>query len=235
MNMSFYTASIGAGNQQLKMDVVANNIANVNTKGYQTKNAVFSELMYRNLNNSQDAVTNLKAGSGVQVSQVKTNFTQGGFEETGRDYDYAILGRGFFMLSDPVTQEISYTRDGRFQASQRGEDFYLATTDGKLVLDTNRQPIRIGDNGANLNVGIFGFAHTQGMESIGDNEFQPIDKNGEAFLETNATLKQGSLELSGVDVGAELAKVMESQMAYSYALKMVQTSDEVIQTINSLR
>lgn len=237
MNMSFYTAAVGAGSQQLKMDVVANNLANVNTKGYKSKNLVFSELMYRNLNDAKEVETDLKAGVGAALGQVNTNFAQAGFEETEQKLDFAILGEGFFMVQNPINQEVSYTRDGKFQLSKRGEDFYLATTEGKLVLDTKGQPIRVENSTKpeNLNVGVYAFPNRNGMLSVGKNEFLPVDKNGAPYLEGNATLRQGFLEVSGVEVAGELAKVIESQRAYSYALKMVQTSDEVIGTINTLR
>lgn len=240
MYSSFYTAALGAKGQQTKMDVIANNLANVNTNGYKSKNAVFSDLVYTNLNASQNAQTRLKAGNGIKVGQVNTNFSPAGFMETSSRNDFAIIGDGFFMLQDPTTNEITYTRDGSFSLSLRGNEFYLATANGKLVLDENRQPIIMSDAGKDINgnvpnIGIYQFANKNGMLSVGDNEFRAVEKNGQPTLATNITLQQSALEASGVDVGTEMARVIESQRAYSYALKMVETSDEVTATINSLR
>lgn len=240
MYNSFYTATSGMCGQQTKMDVVANNLANVSTTGYKTKNAVFSEIMYTNLNASATANTHLKAGDGTRVKQVNTDFSQGGLNETGNADDYAISGEGFFMIENPSTGEISYTRDGSFIQSTIGNKQYLATAEGKLVLDKNQQPIEmqaegIDANGNTPDIGIYEFTLKDGMQNIGNNEFQPVAKNGTPVLSTSAELKQGYLEDSNVDVASEMSKVIEAQRAYSYSMKMVETSDEITSTINSLR
>jgi flagellar basal-body rod protein FlgG len=237
---SFYTAALGARSQQAKMDVISNNLANINTNGYKSKNAIFSDLVYTNLNANKEANTNLQAGSGIKISQVNTDFTPAGYTPTGLVNDFAIEGSGFFMLLDPATQETTYTRDGSFSLSLREDQFYLVSSNGKLVLDENRQAIVMSElgkdtNGNSPNIGIFEFKQKNGIESIGDNEFRPVEKNGQPELSSTSVLQQGVLEVSGVDVAAELSRVIETQRAYSYALKMVQTSDEITATINSLR
>ena len=116
MNMSFYSAAVGAYQQQLRMNVQANNIANVNTSGFRAERAAFGELMNRNVAGIDGE--RLPKGTGTRMIQATVDFSSGGYKETGRDFDYAIDGDGFFALYDPATEEISFTRDGSFYMSQ---------------------------------------------------------------------------------------------------------------------
>lgn len=234
MYTSFYTAARGAMEQQKKMDVVANNLANVNNYGYKPKNAVFSELMHYNLNNYRGDETPMKAGTGVIVERTDTDFTPAGYITTNGVNDYAIEGKGFFMLQSPIDGSVTYTRNGRFSISYRGQDAYLVNDNGSFVLDRNRQPIRV-NGGERGTIGVFGFRVLDGMQSTGNNEFAPTARNGEPFLMEDAKVVDHALETSGVDMADQMSKVIESQRAYSYALRMVQTSDEIVSTINSLR
>ena len=138
MYTSFYTAARGAMEEQKKMDVIANNFANVNNYGYKSKSAVFSDLMYYNLNNYRGDDTPLKAGVGIAVEKTNTNFDPSAPMTTDGEFDYTIMDDGFFMLMSPVTGEITYSRNGHFSMSQRGNLFYLVNDNGNLVLDLNR-------------------------------------------------------------------------------------------------
>lgn len=235
MDTSFYTAVGGAVTQQKKIDIIANNIANVNTMGYKPKSAVFSELLHYNMRAATDGQMNILAGTGVVLDHTNTNFRPAGLQQTGGAYDYAISGEGFFMLRDGATGNVTYTRDGHFSLSRRQDGFYLVSDSGKLVLDGNQNPIRITEGGGTGQPGIYTFANTDGMQNVGSNEFSPIAKNGQPMAAENSKLYQGSLEMSGVDLSSEMACTVEASRAYSYVLKMIQTSDEVEQTINNLR
>lgn len=250
MNNSFYTAALGAGTHQTNIDIIANNIANVNTLGYKPKNGVFADLLYRNMDRGAGG-GKLQAGAGVRINAVNTDFSTVAFQMTGMEYNFAIADDGFFMLQDPVTNQISYTRNGRFSLSRSGDDVYLVSTSGKRVLDKDQQPVMIMEEAAEeeaedeetteverrnkLNIGIFDFRLKNGITSSGFNEYTPVEKNGAPVLLENAELVQGALEMSGVNFAGEMAKLVESQRAYTYALKMLQTSDEVESMINSLR
>lgn len=235
MYSSFYTAALGAAGQQSRLDVVANNLANVNTAGYKPKNAVFSDLLYYNMNNYHGEETEIKAGTGICMEKTDTNFAPSGFDVTGGIYDYAIVGDGFFMLRNPETNEITYTRNGHFSLSRRGDEFYLINDNGNLVLDKNRNAIRVTvEDGMLSEVAVYTFRVKNGMQSVGGNEYKPVEKNGAPIL-SEEDPRQGVLESSGVDMAREMTRVIETQRAYSYALKMVQTSDEVVNTINTLR
>ncbi len=238
MNTSFYTASVGASTQQDKMNVIANNIANVNTTGYKSKSVAFQDLMYYNMRAADpEFAEQMYAGTGTKVSHTNTNLSGAGTLASTDENNFAIMDpEGFFMLRDPITNEISYTRDGVFYLSDRADGFYLTTNGGKLVLDQDEVPI-IADEEGKLDTkpGVFDFINTDGMESIGNNELVPVAKNGEPFLILDANVMSGRIEMSNVDLATEIANTIEAQRAYSLNLKMMMTSDEVQQTINRLR
>lgn len=235
MYTSFYTAARGAMEHQKKLDVVSNNIANVNNYGYKSKQAVFSDLMYYNLNNYDARETAEKAGTGIKVERTHTNFNPEAHMTTQGTYDYAIAGEGFFMLRNPEDNTVTYTRNGHFSLSKRGNRFYLVNDNGNLVLDKRKNPILVTGNGLSGEIGVYGFRILDGMQSTGQNEFTPIQKNGAPYLIADAQVVDHALESSGVNLADEITKVIESQRAYSYALRMVQTSDEIVNTVNTLR
>ena len=235
MYTSFYTAARGAMEEQRKLDVIANNFANVNNYGYKSKSAVFSDLMYYNLNNYNGEDTPLKAGTGVVVEKTDTYFEPKGFVPSEGDYDYAIIEKGFFMLRSPITGEITYSRNGHFSLSKRGTEFYLVNDNGNFVLDQNRNPILVTDGELGGEIGVFGFDVLDGILSVGNNEFSPVAKNGAPYLIPGAKMRDHTLEMSGVDTADEITKTIEAQRAYSLALRMVTTSDEIMGTINTLR
>ena len=115
MNISFYTATTGAIQQQDRLDVHANNIANVNTFGFRAKQPSFSQLMTGPVTGIEET---LMRGVGARMEDAATDFRQSGLTGTERSLDYAINGAGFFALLDPRTNEISYTRDGSFTLSE---------------------------------------------------------------------------------------------------------------------
>lgn len=263
MNMSFYTGAVGAKQFTKKLDVVANNLANVNTHGFKPKTAVFSQLVQYNLNGSDGERTELQAGAGAKNCRTWTDFSTSGAVQTGSEYDYAILdNNAFFMLQDPASGEISFTRDGHFHRAEREEGFYLMSDSGKLVLDQNGEPLKAEvtdvtkiqeafENGSEEEeddfdsfdeedeekpvVGVYVFENPSRLISVGYNEYVPQDERSEAVLKKNASVVNGALENSGTDLAKEMMHIIECQRAFSYALKMVTVSDEVEMTVNSLR
>lgn len=239
MNASFYTASVGAGMQQSKLDVIANNMANVNTDGYKSKSAVFSNLIYNNINEAQQS-RSLKSGTGVKIQGTDIDFSRGSINQTGNPLDYAIMGEGYFAVQNPKTEEIFYTRDGGFMMSEPldfdGETFNLATKEGYQVLDADEQPIELTSPGEDLNIGVFKFPISNGMQSVQNGRLQPTEKNGLAeSVDAEGILERGSIETSNVDVAREMSKIIEAQKAYQFSIKMIQASDEVQGIVNSLR
>ncbi|MCI8656659.1 MAG: flagellar hook basal-body protein [Oscillospiraceae bacterium] len=257
MNMSFYNAAVGAYQQQLRMNVQAQNIANVNTQGYRAERAAFGELMNRNV----DGIDNsrLPKGTGARMIHAPIDFSSRGFTDTGRNFDFAINGDGFFALFDPDTQEISFTRDGSFTMTQfwippaedaapevdeNGEEiepqptsvWRLSDNQGRCVLDPEGNFIVVDPDNqkAPLELGVFDYAIHYGMQHADSSRLLATDLNGQLYLGTGE-VKQGLLEMSNTDLTQEFIKVIESQRAFSYALKMVITSDEIESTFNSLR
>lgn len=238
MDTSFYTAARGVRTQQDRINVISNNIANLNTSGYKVHSSAFVDLMYYNMRSPVEELSTLKAGTGSLHERTDIDFSAAAAAPTGQPLDYAILTEGFFMLQDPYDGAITYTRNGHFQASLWNDgNFYLVSDAGKLVLDANRNRIQVDteEGIAAVEPGVYTFVNTNGMLAEGDNEFSPVPKNGQPLLLTDPDLRSGHLEMSNADVAEEYSKMIEGSRAYSYALKMVQTADEVEQTINSLR
>lgn len=182
MNMSFYTAAVGAEQQQTRLDVLGNNIANLNNTGFCAKRPVFTALMYDFMDGVDGA--RLPRGSGAYMSSADSNFAAQAMPDTGRAQDYAIEGDGFFALWDPATEEYSYTRDGSFVVSmftvplEEGEEpeldadgneilektvWYLSDGDGRFVLSNEGRLIEVEDQNAQQPVGVFDFVNTNGM------------------------------------------------------------------------
>lgn len=254
MNISFYTAAIGAAQQQDRLNVQANNIANVNTYGYKAQKPSFSSLMYGTINGIENA--RLPRGTGAKMSLADTDFSSGVVADTGRKQDYAIEGEGFFGLYDPASGEVSYSRDGSFtlsafQRQKRTGDgtevetdengqpvmetvYLLSDGNGRFVLNNRGAMTEVTDPEAEQPVGVFDFSSTDGMIRMGDNRYIPADKNGQVRFGTG-TARRGVLEASNADLAEQMTKVIEAQRSFSYNLKMVQVSDELESTANNLR
>ena len=247
MNQSFFIGAVGAHQQQKRMAVPGNNVANVNTYGFKAEKGRFAALMYDNIKGIGD--TELPSGTGACLWATDTDFRPGTAVSTGLAQDYMIAGDGFFALVDLATNEISLTRNGSFKVAelQRPTDeldeyglpvmekvMYLSDGDGRFVLSSTGGMIEVTDHAAEQPVGIFDYMNYNGMEHVEGTRFLAVEKNGGLHL-GSGTLVRGMLEASNVDLADEITKVIESQRAYSMALKMVQTSDEIETTINNLR
>lgn len=253
MNSSFYTAAVGAAQQQQRMNVQANNIANVNTYGFKAQKPSFSSLMYGNVAGAEGA--ELPRGSGAKMSMAGTDFADGALAETGQKQDYAIIGDGFFGLYDPASGEVSYTRDGSFTLSEfqrqklsaDGEQeldeegqpemetvFMLSDGMGRFVLNDKGAVTEVKDREAKQPVGVFDFVNTDGMLRMGENRYIPVEKNGQVRFGTGA-VRQGALEASNADLAEQMTKVIEAQRSFSYNLRMVTVTDEIETTVNNLR
>ena len=262
MNMSFYVGALGADASQKKMGVISNNLANINKTAFKPKNAIFSDLINYNLNDSPEAKTDLQAEAGTAVVRTNTEYSPAAFHTTGQPNDYAIgNANAFFKLQDPSSGEITYTRNGHFHAGEMPDGkFYLFTESGKHVLDENGKKMladdtalkaieaagQTGGNTANANnateevkqkIGVYTINYPGRLGNKGDNELaiRPGDQNNKDSVIQNPILESGTLESSGTDMAKEMTRLIESQRAFTYALKMVQTSDEVEGTINQLR
>ncbi|MEG1895680.1 MAG: flagellar hook-basal body protein [Oscillospiraceae bacterium] len=238
MNVSFYSSAVNAAAQQQKLDIIANNVANLNTVGFKKSNAVFTDLLYQNIRPpKENENTTVKNGSGVRVQQVTVDYSTAGIMETGSKLDFYIGGSGFFAIQDTATKEIKYTRDGSFYTSV-GLDgkLYLChkATDG-MVLDKKGKAIVVENGDITADVGIFDFANTEGFRSEGANMYSVLPKSGKPIVVENIKADQGKLEISNAELSEEISKMIVAQRSYSMNLKMLQVSDEIIQEVNRFR
>jgi len=218
------------------MNIIANNLSNINTDGYKAQSAGFVDLLYEKYYRA--ATRDPETGCGARVEKTDILYDQGGMAPTGGPYDYAISGEGFFAVYDQGSGTIYYTRDGQFSLSLYGENtFYLVNDQKYLVLNKNFGPIYVDgdDPNQNLDIGVFDFNSKEGMILRGNNLYEPVEKQGQPFLNENALVRPGVKEMGNVDLAYEMSRLIETQRAYQMSLKMLQTSDEIEQTINNLR
>ncbi|MEG2429047.1 MAG: flagellar hook-basal body protein [Oscillospiraceae bacterium] len=256
---AFYTAAVGTAQTQKAMDVIANNMSNLNTYGYKSSQSSFSDLLYTHMRPSTGLTNNgfttqipgqtnppdginpndrLKVGHGAKLKKTDTIYTGGVFTPTGRGLDYAIQNDGFFAIE--TTNGIKYTRNGNFEKTQLGDKFYLTSSQGGCVLDSQGQRIEVpeGLNEApNLPIGVFKFENQDGLVRESAMLFSATDNSGEAVSIANPeqALKQSYLEASNVDIAQSMSDVIIFQRSFQYNAKMVQTADEIMQTVNGLR
>ena len=248
MNQSFFIGAVGAHQQLKRLAVQGNNIANVNTYGFNADKGRFSALMYDRVKNVEEEM--LPSGVGTCLLTTDTDFGLGGAVDTGRAQDYMIAGDGFFAVVDLVTGEVALTRNGAFSMASleraSGETdadgnpimehiYYLSDGKGHFVLSSSGSMIEMTDPNEEQPVGVFDYINYNGMEKeIGGTRFMAVDKNGGLRQGTSPVVNR-MLESSNTDLAEEMTKVIEAQRAYGMALKMVQVSDEVESTINGLR
>lgn len=247
--------------QQLNVDNIANNLANSNTAGYKTRRAQFQDLLYQNMIQPGAAAgqqtvvpAGLQLGLGTRASSNEIIFTQGEFSQTNNPMDVVIQGNGFFQVLQP-NGTIAYTRAGQFQVSQTGS---MVDSNGNplqpnITLPTNAQSVTIATDGtvsytlpnqtASQTAGqiqLATFANPAGLNSLGQNYYQPTTASGEPILGTPGgqegigTLLQGYTEQSNVSVVNEFVNLIISQRAYEANSKVVKAADEMYQEMNNL-
>jgi flagellar basal-body rod protein FlgG len=259
MLRALYSAAAGMQSQQMNLDVISNNLANVNTTGYKKSKIEFQELLYQTSRapGAEQAAGN-QLPTGIQVGQgsrpVATSkiFTTGDFTQTGAQLDVAVQGDGFFEVQMPDGTQ-SYTRDGAFKTDSSGR---IVTSDG-LPLQGGFQPVPAGTtnitisanglvtytgaNGTtNSQVQLVRFNNPAGLLSMGSNLYKETLASGTPELGapgTNGfgTLNQGYLEMSNVKVVEEMVNLILAQRAYEVNSKAVQAADEMMQQSNNLR
>ena len=252
MNMSqiLSISRSGLNAYQREMDVVSNNLANVDTLGYKDKRTTFQELLNNGTNANEVGLSqnagNVAINAGLNVQQVNENLSQGAFKSTAGTYDLAIDGEGYFGVRDGANN-LYLTRDGSFR---RDADGNLVTSKGVKVevqsnLPSSQWPkdgeVSISTSGyvsiGNVRVGrilLFRPQNSIDMNDIGNNLYR-CDGNLISSANTNAgfgQINQGLVELSNVDVADTMSKMIITQRAYQMNSKALQSTDEMLQTIN---
>jgi len=259
---SLNIAATGMLAQQTNVEVISNNIANMNTTAYTRRRPEFSDLLYQNLRRvgaaSSDAgtivPTGVQLGLGVKTTAVYRITETGSVQNTDNTLDMAIQGKGYFQIRLP-SGETAYTRDGSFQLSDQGE---IVTHEGYTVLPGINVPndavgISINSSGqvlikrdgtteltavGQLQLAIF--PNEAGLEARGDNLYMETPASGPAAVANPGTagygtVLQGYLETSNVNVVSEVTNLISAQRAYEMNSKVIQTSDEMLSTINQMK
>ena len=255
-------AATGMLAQQLNVEVISNNIANLNTSGFKRQRAEFQDLLYQNLRRigatSSDTGTivpsGIQIGVGVKTASVYRITEQGNLLSTENSLDLALDGKGYFQITLPSGQ-IAYSRAGTFQLSPTGD---LVTADGFLLEPTINIPqdatdisinatgevlIQQDGNTSTVNQGqiqLATFPNAAGLEAIGDNLFLQTAASGAPVTGTAGSagfgsLLQGFLEASNVNPVQEVTTLITAQRAYEMNSKVITTSDEMMRSITSLR
>ncbi|MCW2412465.1 MULTISPECIES: flagellar basal-body rod protein FlgG [unclassified Sphingobium] len=255
---ALHVARTGLDAQDVKMRVIANNLANVNTVGFKRDRANFETLAYQQViaagtqADSQNRLAiGLNLGTGVQLTGTERIDTQGTMNTTGNPYDLAIEGAGFFQLQQP-DGTIAYTRAGNFKTNAEG---LLVSPDGlplvpQIQLPEGVSAVTIGNDGT-VSATVAGqqepvelgaietarFVNPAGLQAVGGNLLLETAASGApqvgaAGLEGRGTIRQGALEQSNVNTVEELVTMIETQRAYEIASKMIKATDEMLQYVN---
>jgi flagellar basal-body rod protein FlgG len=259
MLRALYTAATGMQAQQINIDTIANNIANVNTTGFKQGRAEFQDLLYQTIRPAGTASSTsttypigLQLGLGTRPVGTDRIYTQGDFRNTGQPFDLVIEGKGFFQVKLP-SGETGYTRDGAFHV---GSDGTLMTSSGdamepQVTIPANAESVTIGKDGTvsaivagvSQQVGtiqLANFANPAGLNAIGGNLFTSTAASGDAVTGAPGEngigrVNQGFLENSNVSVVEEMVNMIIAQRAYEVNSKAVQAADEKLQQGNNLR
>ena len=259
---SLNIAATGMQAQQQNVEVISNNIANMNTTAYMRRRTEFHDLIYQNLrrvgSTSSDAGTvvpsGVQLGLGVKMAAVYRIHEQGNLTSTDNTFDMAIQGNGFFQVQLP-DGTAGFTRDGSLQLSPTGQ---IVTHDGNpvvpnITVDSNAIDVTINSTAEVLvklqgsvtptNAGqiqLASFPNDAGLEAMGSNLYQETPASGTATTGTPGatgygTLLQGFLETSNVNAVAEVSELISAQRAYEMNSKVIQTSDQMMSTLNQIK
>ena len=259
MMRSLWTAATGMNAQQLSIDVISNNLANVNTASFKKNRAEFEDLMYQTMRVAGSPTegdnmipVGIQVGMGVRPVAVHKFFTQGDFQNTGNPLDVAIEGDGFFQVQ--VGEQIMYTRAGAFKLNSDGT---VVTANGyvlqpEFAVPQETRSISVSENGritaldsdsnelAAADIPLYTFINPAGLDARGRNLYTPTQASGDPVEgvpgeENVGTLAQGFLEMSNVEVVDEMVAMIVGQRAYEMNSKAIQTSDSMLQTAVNLK
>jgi flagellar basal-body rod protein FlgG len=259
MNLSLYSAATGMEAQQLNLNTIANNLANVNTPGFKRSKIEFQDLLYQkpraagtDSGGGNLVPTGVEVGNGSRVAATSKIFTQGQLTSTGEKFDLAIQGDGFFEVQRP-DGTIGYTRAGSFKLSAQGQ---VVTVDGLPVL-SGFQPIPPGatnvaisedgqvtvqtTNGSQaFSLTLARFANPAGLRSLGGNLYEETaasgtPEQGKPGEQGFGRTIQGYIEASNVNIVEEMVNLIVAQRAYEINSKSIQTSDEMLRNIANMK
>lgn len=262
---TLYTAATGMDAMQTKLDVIANNLANINTTAFKKDRANFEDLLYRNdvypgtLDANQLASpTGTQVGLGTRVQSTQKDFRQGAIQDTGRELDLAIEGNGFLQVLDPLTQTTMYTRSGNLDINADGNLVIGSAQTGRpleppIQIPANTSAVQITANGQVLTrqpgeqqftqigqLQLAQFINPDGLAKVGENLYQQTDASSAAIPAdpgTNGlgTVRQRALEASNVEPVQELIDLITTQRGFELNSQAVQAGYQLMQLISNLR
>ncbi len=259
MNLSLYSAATGMEAQQLNLNTIANNLANVNTPGFKRSKIEFQDLLYQKPRASgadsgggNIIPTGIEVGNGARVAATSKVFTQGQLTSTGENLDVALQGDGFFEVQRP-DGTLAYTRDGSFKLNAQGQ---VVNVDGLPIL-SGFQPIPPGANSISISedgqvtvqtsggsqtfaITLTRFANPAGLRSLGGNLYEETPASGTPEAgkpgeQGYGRVIQGYVEASNVNIVEEMVNLIVAQRAYEINSKSVQTSDEMLQNVANMK
>lgn len=255
-------AATGMSAQQMRVETISNNLANMNTTGYNARRAEFSDLHYQQVTragtiNASDGTvlpTGVQLGLGVRPAAITLHLEQGTLEATRNDLDLAIEGSGYLEVTLPSGQS-AFTRDGGLKRNAEG---LIVTSDGfpvapEVVIPTDAQSISISPDGEVYayfsdtaegqllgQITLAGFTNAKGLEALGGNLFGETEASGPAIISTPGedglgTLRQGYLEASSVDAVREVTELIEAQRGYEMNAKVISAADQMMGATTQVR
>ncbi|EPX77330.1 flagellar basal-body rod protein FlgG [Litoreibacter arenae] len=255
-------AATGMAAQQMRVDVISNNLANMSTTGYNARRAEFADLHYQQPSRAGSisaadgtlVPAGVQLGLGVRPTAVSVNVEQGALSQTGGDLDLAIEGRGYLEVVLP-SGAAAYTRDGGLK---RTGDGLLVTSDGfpvvpNITIPEDARSISINPEGEVFayfidriepeqlgQLTISGFANEKGLEAIGSNLFSETGASGGAIVGTAGTnglgsFRHGYLEDSSVDAVREVTELIEAQRGYELNAKVITAADQMLSATTQIR
>lgn len=259
MITALWTASTGMSAQMTHLDVVANNLANVNTTGFKKSRADFQDLLYQTLAGPGESTgpdsmdpTGSQVGVGVKLAGVTKQHTTGSLERTDRDLDIAITGNGFIPIIGPSGEQ-SYTRDGSLRLSNDGS---LVTSSGYRLANLGQVPVEarsinfsstgivsyINQQGQEVQLGnlqLAMFLNPSGLNSEGGNLYSETAASGPVQLQNPGqqgagVIQQHFLEKANVSIVEEMVNMITAQRAYEVNSKMIRATDEMLATANQI-
>jgi flagellar basal-body rod protein FlgG len=259
MNLSLYSAATGMEAQQLNLNTIANNLANVNTPGFKRSKIEFQDLLYQkpraagaDTGGGNLVPTGIEVGNGSRVAATSKVFTQGQLTQTGEKLDIAIQGDGFYEVQRG-DGTIAYTRNGSFKLSSSGQ---VVTVDGLPVL-SGFQPIppgatsiAVAENGEvtvqsasgtqTFRLTMTRFANPSGLQSLGGNLYgesaaSGTPEQGQPGEQGFGSTIQGYVETSNVNIVEEMVNLIVAQRAYEVNSKSIQASDEMLQNVANMK
>jgi flagellar basal-body rod protein FlgG len=259
MIRGLWTAATGMQGFQTSINVIANNLANVNTDGFKKNRVNFQDLMYQNLRMPGASTSTgarlpagIQIGLGSQVVAVEKLFSQGDMTQTQNPLDLAIQGQGFFQLLSNGKQV--YTRAGSFKLDQNGfisdsqgnhlqPEFSIPPKTQTTTVEPGGKIVASDSNGkelASTQIQLYNFPNPTGLLSLGSNLYSSSDASGDPIpgnpgVDNYGTISQGSLEMSNVNVVEEMINMINVQRAYELSSKVIQTGDDMLSMTSAMK